>query len=237
MKESPGSIDKLRRSNPIFFWGALAVLMLLLSATAVVGFRIPQFRQEATELDRWMSETERATRDRILSSQARRSELAIGLLQRELRLKALEESGLHLAVSTEDSLLMLRHGPATLREVRIEIGPDSTIRAADGRSWRLVRALGERHLMEKVVDATYTIPEWVFVAREEAVPEEADRRIAGGLGRYLLRLDDGTEIYTRPRNGPFSEGGAKPGAIMVENEGDMSAIFEALRLDAPVYIY
>jgi hypothetical protein len=183
-----------------------------------------------------MSETERETRDRILNSEARRSELAVALLQRELRLRALEEKAVHLAVSIEDSTLSLRNGPATLREIPIAIGPDSTVVAPDGRSWRLVRALGERRVRTKQTNPTLMVPEWVYYSRNETPPPESGRSVEGGLGRYLLRLDDGTEIHTRPQQGPFADG-VQPAAFVVESDADMAAIFDAISVDTPVYIY
>lgn len=236
MSKRTTKLADLRREHPVFVWGTAAVLALLLVATIVAATRIPTYRAEAAELESRLTAAERETRDRVLESQARRSELAVALLARELRLRALEEDGLHLALSVEDSTLALRNGQATLRETRVAIGADTTVSAPDGRSWRLVRALGERHLQEKETSPTLTVPEWVYVARGEAVPPEDARRVEGGLGRYVLRLDDGTEIYTRPESGPFATG-VKPASFVVENEEDLSAIFDALKVDTPVYIY
>lgn len=236
MTDHPETVKGIRRRHPLFFWGFASVAALLLVATIAVAVRIPQYRAEARRMDTAMSETERETRDRILNSEARRAELAVALLQREIRLRTLEENEMHLAVSVDDSTLSLRHGPAVLREARIEIGPDSTVQAPDGRTWRLVRALGERHLAAMETNPTYTVPEWVYVSQGQPVPPEAERRVEGGLGRYVLRLDDGTEIHTRPARGPFAEG-VRPAGFIVENESDMAAIFDALRIDTPVYIY
>ena len=236
MADSKPSLRSLRRDHPVFFWGTMVVLLLFLGAAGMVAVRVPQYRREAAEIDRRMSEQERQTRDELLAAQTRRTELGIALLQRELRLKALEEKGLHLAINTEDSTLSLRHGPATLRQVRVQIGGDSVINAPGGQSWRFVSALGERHVQDKDVGASYTIPEWVYLSRGQAVPPEEERRVDGGLGRYVLRLDDGTEIYSRPREGPFAEG-VKPASFVVESEADLRAIFDAIGRDTPVYIY
>ena len=214
----------------------LAVLLFILAAAAMVAVRVPQYRREAADIDRRMSVEEKATRDRILEAQQQRTELGIALLQRELRLKALEEKELHLAISLEDSTLSLRHGPAVLREAKVQIGGDSVITGPNGQTWRFVRALGERHVQDKDVGASYTIPEWVYISRGQPVPPESERRIDGGLGRYVLRLDDGTEIYSRPREGPLAEG-VKPAAFVVESEADLRAIFDAIGKDTPVYIY
>lgn len=229
------SIGKLKEDHPVFFWGVASLLALLLVATVAVGVRVPLYISEASLLDERMSETERETRDRILDSRARRSALALALMRRELTLRSMEEKGVHLAISTEDSTLALRHGSATLREVPVAIGRDSVINAPDGRTWRFVRALGERHVESRETSPSYVVPEWVYIGRGEAVPPESERRMDGALGRYVLKLDDGTEIYSQPEAGPFAEQ-VKPGAFMVA-EADLKAIFEAIRAEAPVYIY
>lgn len=235
MAEIRTAVRRVRAEHPIFFWGMSSLVGLLLVLTLAVAIRIPQYARQMAMMDSRLNGAERQTRDRILESRTRRSELALALLQRELRLKALEENDVHLAIDTQDSTLALRHGSATLREIPIVIGGDSVIRAPDGKTWRFVRALGERYLVEKERSPTVTIPEWVYVSRGQPVPTEAARTIEGGGGGYVLRLDDGTEIYSRPEQGPLASG-VKPGAFMAEEEG-LDAIFEALRIETPVYIY
>jgi hypothetical protein len=235
MTEPDRSFNRLRRDHPVFFWGTLGIIVLLLSASVTVASRVPGYRRDARTLDRQMTERERATRDQVLESRSRRAELAVALLRRELRLKALQQKGLHLAVNTEKSTLALRHGSATLREIHLDIGRDSIVRAPDGRTWRFVRALGERRLVGKETSPDEPIPEWVYVSRGEPVPPEAERRVEGGNGQYVLHLDDGTEIYSRPETGPLAEG-VKPGDF-VASESDLRAIFDAVTADMPVYIY
>jgi hypothetical protein len=159
----------------------------------------------------------------------------VAVLRRDLRIRSLEEKKRHLAIVLEDSVLELRHGRATLRRAKLTIGPDSTIRAADGRTWRLVRPVGERKIAERQNTPTYTIPEWVYVSRGQPVPAEGERRVRGGLGTYVIRLDDGTEIYSQPTAGPLAET-VKPGAFMARAR-DLAAIFDAVGEDTPVYIY
>lgn len=235
MSESKRTSSTLRRDHPVFFWGMTTLILLFAIATAVVAMRIPQYDREATALNREMSAAERATRDHILRSRARRSEMAVGLLQRELRLRSLQQKGLHLALSTDDSTLYLHHGKATLRAIRVHVGRDSVIRAPNGQSWRFVRALGERHVAEKESSPTYTVPEWVYVSRGQPVPPEPERRIQGGLGDFVIRLDDGTEIYSTPKAGPLA-GQVKPASFMA-SPGDLRAIFDAVSRDTPVFIY
>src|SRR5687768_1589846 len=98
MTEPRLTLSTLRREHPVFFWGTAALILVLLSGSALIAVRVPQYQREAAALARQMDAEERATRDQILESRARRSELAVALLQREMRLKALQEKEIHLAV-------------------------------------------------------------------------------------------------------------------------------------------
>jgi hypothetical protein len=224
-----------RDEHPIFFWGAAALTLLFTLAAAVVALRVPHYHREAAALERTMTATQRATRDSLLASRGRRTQLALAVLRRDLRIRSYETRKRHLAISMQDSTLELRQGSATLRRVHIAIGPDSTIRAGDGRVWRLVRPLGERHIADLLESPEYTIPEWVYIAQGRPVPPEPQRRMPGALGAYVIQLDDGTEIYSRPASGPFAQG-VKPGSF-VARAGDLEVIFAAVGEDTPVYIY
>jgi hypothetical protein len=225
----------LIREHPVFFWGILLVIILLLLATGWVARRIPEYRQTAAEYERELSTAERATRDRLLASSSQRAELTIALIQREHKLRAVTAKGLHLAINLSDSTLSLRHGPATLRKVPVHIGSDSVIQASDGRTWRFVHPLGERSIVSKAVAPVYTIPEWVYVSRGDPVPPEAERRVEAGLGRYVLNLEDGVAIYSTPERGPLREG-TVPASFRVR-ESDLASIFDAVPTETPVFIY
>ncbi len=227
--------------HPVFFWAMLLLTGGLLGAAAVIARRVPEYQHEVALLNQRMTAAERATRDRILRSESKRSELAIALLQRDLRIKAMRQKGVHLAISLKDSTLYLMHGRVPMRQARLRIGPDSVIRADDGRTWRLVRPVGERRLARKLYSPTYTVPEWVYVSRGQLVPPESDRKIKEGLGIYVIELNDGTEIYSVPRRGPLAGEGdaipaAKPASFMAEAK-DLGAIIDAVSKDTPVFIY
>jgi hypothetical protein len=219
----------------VFFWGTLLVAGLLVAGAAAVGMRVPRYRAEMEHFNSQLTAAQRATRDSLLQHQEKRTRLAIAVLRRDLRIRSLEQKKRHLAIVLDDSVLELRMGRATLRRARLTIGPDSTVRAPDGRTWRLIRPVGERKIAERQSSPTYTVPEWVYVSRGQPVPAESARRVPGGLGAYVIRLDDGTEIYSRPTAGPLAET-VKPGAFMA-NARDLAAIFDAVDEDTPVYIY
>lgn len=225
----------LIRKHPLFFWGILLVIILLLLATGWVARRVPEYRKTAAAYERELSVEERATRNRLLASSARGAQLTLAMIEREHKLKLLTTKGLHLAIDLSDSTLSLRHGPATLRKVRVQVGSDSVIQAPDGRTWRFVRPLGERSIVRKSTRAAYTIPEWVYVSRGKPVPSEEERRIEGGLGRYVLTLEDGVTIYSTPASGPLSEG-TVPASFRVR-EADLASIYDAVPTETPVFIY
>jgi hypothetical protein len=235
MSDSTPPRRGLRHEHPLFFWGTVVLAGLFLLSAAAVAYRVPKYRAETAALNAQLTEAQKATRDSLLANQERRTQLAVAVLRRDMRIRSLENSQRHLVIVLEDSALELRQGRATLRRARLEVGPDSTVRAPDGRTWRLVRPLGERVIQEKQRSPTVTMPEWVYVSRGEPVPPEDERRVDGGLGTYVLRLNDGTEIYTRPARGPFEEG-VKPGAFLASGS-DIAAIFDAVGEDTPVYIF
>ncbi|HEX2078836.1 MAG TPA: L,D-transpeptidase [Longimicrobium sp.] len=235
MSEPRPSLRGLRREHPLFFWGTLAVAGLFVVAAAVVASRVPRYRAETQHFNAQLTAAQRATRDSLLQAHQKRTQLAIAVLRRDMRIRSLQNSKRHLAIVLEDSVLELRQGRATLRRARVAIGADSTIRAPDGRTWRLVRPVGERKIADKQRSPTYTIPEWVYVSRGQPVPAEGERRVAGGLGMYVLRLDDGTEIYSKPSAGPLADT-VKPAGFMARAR-DLAAIFDAVSEDTPVYIY
>jgi len=224
-----------RKDHPAFFWGTATLIALLIAASAGVAWRIPRYQREAAQISAQMTAAQRETRDELLKTQSRRTQLAVAVLQRDLRIRSLETKNRHLAIVLKDSVLELRQGPATLRRAKLRIGPDSIVKAPDGRTWRMVRAVGERRIVERQQGDAYTIPEWVYVAQGKPIPSEAERRVAGGLGRYVIRLDDGTEIHTEPLAGPF-KGALKP-ASFEARASDLVAIFDAVNEDTPVYIY
>jgi hypothetical protein len=224
-----------RSEHPVFFWGTAALIALFVVSTAAVAWRVTRYQREAAQIEARLSAEQKRARDELLRHKARRTQLAVAVLQRDLRVRSMETKKRHLAIVLKDSVLELRQGPITLRRARLTIGPDSIIRAPDGRTWRFVRAAGERRIVERQTEPVYTVPEWVFVSRGQPVPPESERRVPGGLGRYVIRLDDGTAIHTEPLAGPHKEG-VNPASFKARAR-DLVAIFDAVKEDTPVYIY
>lgn len=224
-----------RREHPFFFWGMMALIAFFVAAAATVGMRIPRYNDEAREIASRLTVEQRRTRAELTANQQQRRKLAVALLQRDLRIKSLETRQRHLAVVLKDSVLELRQGRATLRRAKLTIGADSIVRGPDGRTWRFVRGVGERHIRSRQQNPTITIPDWVYVSRGQPVPPEGQRRVAGGMGAYVITLDDGTEIYSQPQSGPLKDV-VIPAGFMAQAR-DLAAIFDAVNDETPVYIY
>lgn len=227
--------DGFRREHPVFFWGSVALIALFVAAAGTVAMRIPRYNRETAEITRQMTAAEKQTQADLLQHRQRRTQLAVALLQRDMRIRSLETSKRHLAIVLKDSMLELRQGRATLRRAKLAIGRDSIVRAPDGRQWRFVRGVGERHIARLEQNPTITVPEWVYVSRGQPVPPESERRVPGGMGAYVITLDDGTEIYSQPQAGPLKDA-VIPAGFMAQRR-DLAAIFDAVKEDTPVYIY
>jgi hypothetical protein len=235
MEETAPRGESFRREHPVFFWGSVALIALLVAAAAAVATRIPRYNHEAEQFTRQMNAAEKQTQADLLAHRQRRTQLAVALLQRDMRIKSLQTSKRHLAIVLKDSVLELRQGRATLRRAKLSIGPDSIVRAPDGRQWRFVRGVGERRIASLQQNPTVTIPEWVYVSRGQPVPPEGQRRVDGGMGAYVITLDDGTEIYSQPQSGPLKDQ-VVPAGFMARAR-DLAAIYDAVKEDTPVYIY
>jgi len=235
MDDTPPRRDGFRREHPVFFWGSVALIAVFVVAAGTVAMRIPRYNREAEQFTQQMTAAQKQTQAELLQHRQRRTQLAVALLQRDMRIKSLQTNKRHLAIVLKDSVLELRQGRATLRRAKLAIGPDSIVRAPDGRQWRFVRGLGERHIARLQQNPTVTIPDWVYVSRGQPVPAESERRVDGGMGAYVITLDDGTEIYSQPQAGPLKDG-VIPAGFMAQRR-DLVAIFDAVKEDTPVYIY
>src|ERR1700745_76900 len=90
--------DGFRREHPVFFWGSVALIALFVAAAAAVGWRIPRYNAEAAQIAQRMTPEQRHTRDELLQHRRRRTQLAIAVMQRDLRIKSLETNQRHLAI-------------------------------------------------------------------------------------------------------------------------------------------
>ncbi len=212
----------------------LFLVLLLVAIGLLDGFlllRRARYRAESERLRAGMSEIERTRTDAIVSAQADRAELMLQLMRRQ----AEGDDALHLAISTDSSYVALDRGPARLREMRAEIGPErrvgvapDTLHVAIPRGMRAVQQLLPS-------TATYELPAWLWADRGLPVPEQ--RADTGWVGADAIVTSGGTLIYSLPKTGPLADSTyVMPGSIRVP-AADLAAIRENLSTGMRVYFY
>ena len=212
----------------------LLLALFLLAIVLLDGFLIlrgARYREEAARLRAGMSTLERTRADAIVSAQADRAELMLELMRRQ----AEGDDGLHLAVSSDSSYLALDRGPARLRVIKAEIGPErrvgtapDTMHVAVPRGLRAVQRL-------LTPSERYELPAWVWVDRGLPVPTV--RADSGWVGRGAIVTTGGTLIYSLPATGPLADSSyVMPGSIRVP-ASDLAAIRENLSSGMRVYFF
>ncbi len=212
----------------------LLLALFLLAIVLLDGFlllRGARYREEAARLRAGMSTLERTRADAIVSAQADRAELMLELMRRQ----AEGDDGLHLAVSSDSSYLALDRGPARLRVIKAEIGPErrvgtapDTMHVAVPRGLRAVQRL-------LTPSERYELPAWVWVDRGLPVPTV--RADSGWVGRGAIVTTGGTLIYSLPATGPLADSSyVMPGSIRVP-ASDLAAIRENLSSGMRVYFF
>jgi len=212
----------------------LMLLLLLLAIGLFDGFlllRRSRYREESARLRAGMSTLERTRADAIVSAQADRAELMLELMRRQ----AEGDDGLHLAISTDSSYLALDRGPARLRQMTVEIGPERRVGVAPD-TMHVAIPRGVRAIQRLLTAADrYELPAWVWVDRGLPVP--VVRADSGWLGRGAVVTTGGTLIYSLPAAGPLADSSyVMPGSIRV-SAGDLAAIRANLSSGMRVYFF
>lgn len=212
----------------------LLLILLLLAIGALDGFlllRRARYREESARLRAGMTVLERTRADAIVSSQADRAELMLELMRRQ----AGGDEGLHLAVNTDSSYLALDRGPARLREIKAEIGPERRVGVAPD-TLHMAVPRGVRAVQRLLTNSDrYELPAWVWVDRGLAVP--AVRADSGWVGGGSIVTTGGTLIYSMPASGPLADSSyVMPGGIRVP-AADLAAIRANLSPGMRVYFF
>lgn len=207
---------------------ALGVLALLV-ADAALFYQRSQYRRASASARGAMTALEKQRADALIESKEARTALMLALVQQQ----ASSEGRLNLSISLDDSSMDLQQDGSQLRAMHVEIGPELLVGKEPG-AIKVTPPLGKRQVA-RVVDASYVwqAPAWLYTARGQGVPE--DRGVRGGLGQLAVLLDDGTALYSRPREGPLADASyVLPGAVRVD-AADLSAIRENLVPGTPVF--
>jgi hypothetical protein len=220
-----------RQAYPRIVAGLAVFLGVLVLADVFLGYKWLSYAREARRLRAAMSHLERERADTLLAA----GESQVALLMELARLQASGEPALNLAVSLEDGRMYLQREGARLREMPIEVAPetrvgvpeDGVVLATPRGKRAVVRVLGGEDV--------YELPAWAWSARGLPVPQR--RAVPGALGPVALVLSGGTVIYSLPAAAPLdAKDYVLPGSVRVE-ASDLAAILENVRPGMPVYFH
>lgn len=222
---------EFRDAYPRIVLGLTLGLFALVLVDLVLAVQWWRYRREAASARRAMTGMERQKADTLLAAREGHAALAMALARQQ----AVQDRRINLAVDLKEGTMALQREGARLREMRVDIGPEVTVGQPPG-ALKVTPPLGVRRIA-RVVDGSYEweAPAWVYTSRSRPVPSTMKTR--GGLGEIALLLDDGTPIYSKPRQGPLAEDGfVMPGGVRAA-AADLWAVAENLEPGTPVYFH
>ncbi|QXD15279.1 L,D-transpeptidase [Rhodocaloribacter litoris] len=160
-----------------------------------------------------------------------------GIRRLEARLNARIPRQPYLVVSTTENRFWLRQGTGLLREGLCSTGSYVRLEGATDQTWTFFTPRGAFKILGKMENPVWRKPDWAFVEEGRPVPPPGapERYERGVLGDYALALGQGYLIhgtlYQRLLGLPVTHGCIRLG------DDDLRAVYLALRLGAPVFIY
>lgn len=152
-------------------------------------------------------------------------------------LAALAPKGIYLLIDTGTNRLYLMRDRCILRAATCSTGsgrflPDLPRK----REWTFDTPKGEFKIRRKVVNPIWVKPDWAFIEEGESIPKRREDRLAPEeLGDYAMDLGDGYLIhgtlYERSLGMSVTHGCVRLGAK------DLEAVFKAVKIGTPVFIY
>ena len=233
----PEDNDRRRFPRPPL-WLNLTILLLALGGIALANLHRHRVTQEYSDVLTAKLRTPEEInqmKENLAELNLTREQLEKELDGRKEFMQSLESENFYLSIDTEEKKLRFHYGPAVLREGDIQVGEAATIEMPDkSKSWLFVPVKGSFKVDGKVADHSWTIPEWVYLMKNEPIPAKRPT-MRGGLGRYVIQLPSGYVIHSPPaEESPLD--GPKPGSIMA-SEADLRAIWPRLHKETKVYIF
>jgi hypothetical protein len=193
-----------------------ARLVPLLSESEAAPFEIRRIRQDLAdqELDEKSLEAELKTRLDYARSQKSRE--------------------FYVVLDTERRRFAFKFGDKVLRDAPLEIGAPRTVHPKSGKSWTFAPVTGAFSLQEKLEDAEWSIPGWVYAMNGQEAPPGLPR-VARGLGKYVLVFAGNYVVHSPPSaDSPLKT--VKPGSFMVP-EADLAAIWRRVGPGTRIYVF
>ena len=217
-----------------------ASLLLLLAAALLGGGAALQ----RGSLDRTRADLLRAGQSAPFEIQRVRRDLADmeldeQALSRELdaRLKYADSQkarDFYIVIDTKARRLDFKYANRVVRSAPVEVGAPRTIETKSGQRWTFAPITGAFSVREKLEDAAWKVPQWLYAMQGKPAPDPLPE-IPNGLGRYVLVFADGYVIHS-PASAQSPLLGPKPGSFLVP-EADLAAIWKRVGPETRVYVF
>ncbi len=147
--------------------------------------------------------------------------------------ESLKSEDFYLVLDSAQKRFRFQYGNQTVRDGPAEPGPARTIVAGE-RRWTFPALSGAYSIREKLEDADWTPPPWVY-AMNGLKPPDSVPEFESGLGRYVIVLGDDAVIHSPPPDeSPLK--GPKPGSFQMP-ESDLAAIWKRVGPRTRVYVF
>ena len=140
----------------------------------------------------------------------------------------------YVVIDTARKRFAFKFGDKVLRDAPVEVGEPRVVHGKGGKSWTFVPVTGGFSVQEKLEDAGWSIPAWVYAMNGKEPPRPLPE-VAAGLGKYVLVFAGSYVIHSPPSpDSPLKT--VKPASFMVP-EADLAAIWRRVGPGTRVYVF
>jgi hypothetical protein len=140
----------------------------------------------------------------------------------------------YVVIDTARKRFAFKFGDKVLRDAPVEVGAPRVVHGKGGKSWTFVPVTGGFSVQEKLEDAGWSIPGWVYAMNGKEPPKPLPE-VPAGLGKYVLVFAGSYAIHSPPSpDSPLKT--VKPASFMVP-EADLAAIWRRVGPGTRVYVF
>jgi lipoprotein-anchoring transpeptidase ErfK/SrfK len=140
----------------------------------------------------------------------------------------------YVVVDTTRKRLAFKFGDKVLRDSPVEVGAPRVVKSKGGKIWNFVPVTGAFSVQQKLEDADWSIPGWVYAMNGKEAPRRLPE-VPAGLGKYVLVFAGSYVIHSPPSpDSPLKT--VKPASFMVP-EADLAAIWRRVGPGTRIYVF
>ena len=140
----------------------------------------------------------------------------------------------YILLDTKRRRFAFKFGDKTLRDGSFEVGAPRTIQGKSGQRWTFAAVTGAFSVEQKLEDADWKVPAWVYAMNRQNPPDPLPT-VPRGLGTYVLVFSGNYAIHSPPPpESPLQV--PKPGSFLVP-ESDLAAIWRRVGPGTRIYIF